>query len=81
MISRNTTIPIRITQICTTAEANQDAITVMVYEGEGDDISTNHLVGQWDFCGIAKSGAESAQIEVTLDVNARGEIKVFASEV
>ena len=52
-------------------EVNQDAISVMVYGGE--DISTNHLVGQWDFCGIAKSGAGSAQIEVTLDVNARGE--------
>ncbi len=80
IIDRNTTIPTRKSQIFSTAEDNQTAVTIRVYQGEREIASENKLLGQFDLVGIPPAPRGVPQIEVTFDIDANGIVHVSAKD-
>ncbi len=80
IIDRNTTIPTRKSQIFSTAEDNQTAVTIRVYQGEREIASENKLLGQFDLVGIPPAPRGVPQIEVTFDIDANGIVHVSARD-
>jgi molecular chaperone DnaK len=80
LIERNTTIPARKSQTFSTAEDNQPAVTVRVFQGEREMAQDNKLLGQFDLVGIAPATRGTPQIEVTFDIDANGIVNVAAKD-
>ena len=80
MIPKNTTIPTRFSQVYTTADDNQPAVTVKVYQGERDIVSGNKLLGEFNLMGIPPSPRGTPQIEVSFDIDANGILHVGAKD-
>ncbi|HKO08208.1 MAG TPA: molecular chaperone DnaK [Alphaproteobacteria bacterium] len=80
LIDRNTTIPTRKSQVFSTAEDNQTAVTIRVFQGEREMASDNKLLGQFDLVGIPPSPRGVPQVEVTFDIDANGIVNVSAKD-
>ncbi len=80
MIDRNTTIPTKKTQTYSTAEDNQNAVTIRVFQGEREMAADNKLLGQFDLVGIPPAPRGVPQIEVTFDIDANGIVNVSAKD-
>ncbi|TNE61768.1 MAG: molecular chaperone DnaK, partial [Sphingomonadales bacterium] len=80
MIDRNTTIPTKKTQVYSTAEDNQNAVTIRVFQGEREMAADNKLLGQFDLLGIPPAPRGVPQIEVTFDIDANGIVNVNAKD-
>ena len=80
LIDRNTTIPTRKSQVFSTAEDNQQAVTIRVFQGEREMAADNKLLGQFDLVGIPPSPRGMPQIEVTFDIDANGIVNVSAKD-
>ncbi|MEZ5693468.1 MAG: molecular chaperone DnaK [Altererythrobacter sp.] len=80
MIDRNTTIPTKKTQTYSTAEDNQQAVTIRVFQGEREMAADNKLLGQFDLVGIPSAPRGVPQIEVTFDIDANGIVNVSAKD-
>ena len=80
MIDRNTTIPTKKTQVYSTADDNQNAVTIRVFQGEREMASDNKLLGQFDLVGIPPAPRGVPQIEVTFDIDANGIVNVSAKD-
>merc|ERR1739841_249367 len=80
MIDRNTTIPTKKTQVYSTAEDNQQAVTIRVFQGEREMASDNKMLGQFDLVGIPPAPRGVPQIEVTFDIDANGIVNVSAKD-
>ncbi len=80
LIDRNTTIPTRKSQVFSTAEDNQSAVTIRVFQGEREMAADNKLLGQFDLIGIPPSARGMPQIEVTFDIDANGIVNVSAKD-
>jgi molecular chaperone DnaK len=80
MIDRNTTIPTKKTQVYSTAEDNQQAVTIRVFQGEREMAADNKLLGQFDLVGIPPAPRGVPQIEVTFDIDANGIVNVSARD-
>jgi molecular chaperone DnaK len=80
LIERNTTIPTRATQVFSTAEDNQTAVTVHVLQGERERASENKSLGRFDLTDIPASPRGIPQIEVTFDIDANGILHVSAKD-
>ncbi|MEL7218645.1 MAG: molecular chaperone DnaK, partial [Pseudomonadota bacterium] len=80
MIDRNTTIPTKKTQTYSTAEDNQNAVTIKVYQGEREMAADNKLLGNFDLVGIPPAPRGVPQIEVTFDIDANGIVSVAAKD-
>lgn len=80
MIQKNTTIPTKQTQVYSTAEDNQPAVTIKVYQGEREMASANKLLGEFNLEGIAPAARGTPQIEVTFDIDANGILSVSAKD-
>ena len=80
LIDRNTTIPTRKSQIFSTADDNQTAVTIKVYQGEREMAADNKLLGQFDLVGIPPAPRGVPQIEVTFDIDANGIVSVSAKD-
>ena len=80
IIERNTTIPTRKSQIFSTAEDNQSAVTIRVFQGERPMAQDNKLLGQFDLVGIPPAPRGVPQIEVTFDIDANGIMHVSAKD-
>ncbi|HEY0523978.1 MAG TPA: molecular chaperone DnaK, partial [Stellaceae bacterium] len=81
IIDRNTTIPTKKSQVFSTAEDNQNAVTIRVFQGEREMAADNKLLGQFDLMGIPPSPRGMPQIEVTFDIDANGIVNVSAKDV
>ena len=81
LIERNTTIPTRKTQVFSTAQDNQTAVTIRVFQGEREMASDNKLLGQFDLVGIPPAPRGLPQIEVTFDIDANGILNVHAKDL
>ncbi len=81
IIERNTTIPTKKSQIFSTAEDNQTAVTIRVYQGEREIASENKFLGQFDLIGIPPAPRGVPQIEVTFDIDANGIVHVSAKDL
>jgi molecular chaperone DnaK len=80
MIDRNTTIPTKKTQVYSTAEDNQQAVTIRVFQGEREMAGDNKLLGQFDLVGIPPAPRGVPQVEVTFDIDANGIVNVSAKD-
>ena len=80
MIDRNTTIPTKKSQIYSTAEDNQQAVTIRVFQGEREMAADNKMLGQFDLVGIPSARRGVPQIEVTFDIDANGIVHVTAKD-
>ncbi len=80
LIERNTTIPTRKGQTFSTAEDNQSAVTIRVFQGEREMAADNKLLGQFDLVGIPTAPRGVPQIEVTFDIDANGIVNVSAKD-
>jgi len=80
MIDRNTTIPTKKTQTYSTAEDNQNAVTIRVFQGEREMAADNKMLGQFDLVGIPPAPRGVPQIEVTFDIDANGIVNVHAKD-
>ncbi|MYL97900.1 molecular chaperone DnaK [Novosphingobium sp. FGD1] len=80
MIDRNTTIPTKKSQVYSTAEDNQQAVTIRVFQGEREMAQDNKLLGQFDLIGIPPARRGVPQIEVTFDIDANGLVNVSAKD-
>jgi molecular chaperone DnaK len=80
MIDRNTTIPTKKSQTYSTAEDNQNAVTIRVFQGEREMAADNKMLGQFDLVGIPPAPRGVPQIEVTFDIDANGIVNVSAKD-
>ena len=80
IIDRNTTIPTKKSQVFSTAEDSQSAVTIRVFQGEREMASANKLLGQFDLVGIPPAPRGVPQIEVTFDIDANGIVNVSAKD-
>jgi molecular chaperone DnaK len=81
LITRNTTVPTRKTQIFSTASDNQPAVSVHVLQGERELSKDNRTLGRFDLVGIPPAPRGVPQIEVTFDIDANGIVKVSAKDL
>jgi molecular chaperone DnaK len=80
LIDRNTTIPTRKSQVFSTADDNQTAVTIRVFQGEREMAADNKLLGQFDLVGIPPAPRGVPQVEVTFDIDANGIVNVQAKD-
>jgi molecular chaperone DnaK len=80
MIDRNTTIPTKKSQVFSTAEDNQNAVTIRVFQGEREMAADNKMLGQFDLVGIPPAPRGVPQVEVTFDIDANGIVNVSAKD-
>jgi len=80
LIDRNTTIPTRKSQVFSTAEDSQTAVTIRVFQGEREMAADNKLLGQFDLVGIPPAPRGMPQVEVTFDIDANGIVNVSAKD-
>ena len=80
MIDRNTTIPTKKSQVFSTADDNQNAVTIRVFQGEREMAADNKILGQFDLVGIPPAPRGVPQIEVTFDIDANGIVNVSAKD-
>jgi molecular chaperone DnaK len=80
IIDRNTTIPTKKSQVFSTAEDNQTAVTIRVFQGEREMASDNKMLGQFDLVGIPTAPRGVPQVEVTFDIDANGIVNVSARD-
>ena len=80
LIEKNTTIPTKKSQVFSTAEDSQSAVTIRVFQGEREMASDNKLLGQFDLVGIPPAPRGVPQIEVTFDIDANGIVNVTARD-
>ncbi|MCW8914226.1 MAG: molecular chaperone DnaK [Magnetovibrio sp.] len=80
LIDRNTTIPTRKSQVFSTAEDNQSAVTIRVFQGEREMAADNKILGQFDLVGIPPAPRGMPQIEVTFDIDTNGIVNVSAKD-
>jgi molecular chaperone DnaK len=81
LIERNTTIPTRKSQIFSTAQDNQTAVSIRVFQGEREMAANNKLLGQFDLVGIPPAPRGIPQVEVTFDIDANGIVHVSAKDL
>jgi molecular chaperone DnaK len=80
LIDRNTTIPTKKGQVFSTAEDNQNAVTIRVFQGEREMAADNKMLGQFDLVGIPPAPRGVPQVEVTFDIDANGIVNVSAAD-
>ena len=80
LIERNTTVPAKKSQTFSTADDNQSAVTIRVFQGEREMAADNKFLGQFDLVGIAPAPRGVPQIEVTFDIDANGIVNVSAKD-
>ena len=80
LIDRNTTIPTKKSQVFSTAEDGQTAVTIRVFQGEREMAADNKILGQFDLMGIPAAPRGVPQIEVTFDIDANGIVQVSAKD-